>query len=111
MQLESRGKKIWAETVFEEIMAEIFLKLINDIKSDSSMSKNPTPNNTNKTIHTEAQQSITTENQKQREKSLKPSEEKRDSFQRSKNKTDMAQTLRKLMEARKNVGPLKTMLS
>ena len=69
--MESRGKKIWAETVFEETMAETFLKLMNDIKSDSSMSMNPTPNNTNKTIHTEAQQSIITENQKQREKSFK----------------------------------------
>lgn len=88
---------------------------MNDIKSDASISMNATPNNTNKAIHTEAQQSIIAENQKQREKSLKSPEEKRDFFQRSKNTTEMAQTLGKLTEnkkeARKNIGPLKTTLS
>lgn len=53
-----------------------------DIKSDSSIAMNPTQNNTNKIIRIQVQQSTITEYQKQREKSLKPPEEKRDYFQR-----------------------------
>lgn len=89
-------------------MAETFLKLMKDIKSDSSISMNPTQNNTNETVYIEAQQSIITENQKQRGKSLKHWRKKRDFFQRRKTNTEMAQTLRKLTEKNLKREPGKT---
>lgn len=54
---------------------------------DVSISVTPIPNNTTKLFTLRPQQSIIAENEKQREKSLKLPKEKRDSFQRSKNKT------------------------
>lgn len=38
-------KRGWAEETFKEIMVEPFLKSMKDIKSDSSISMNPTKNN------------------------------------------------------------------
>lgn len=38
-------KRGWAEEIFKEIMVEPFLKSMKDIKSDSSISMNPTKNN------------------------------------------------------------------
>lgn len=51
--------------ILQEIVAETFLKLMKEIKSDS-VSLNPTQNNTHTKTQSKAQQSITAENQKQK---------------------------------------------
>lgn len=91
-------------------MDETFLKLIKNIKSDSTIYMNPTENNTNKTVYTEAKQTIMAPNQKQREKSLKHGRKKEIPF-----KEILIQKWPKLSEslqkknvkkgARKNIGP------